>query len=85
MIVGLALLGPLFAPHNPDAFISIPQPGTGQPHLLFGADALGRDVWSRFLHGGWTVLYMSLAATVIGVGLGLIVRALGRLPRRRLG
>jgi peptide/nickel transport system permease protein len=72
VIVGIALLGPLFAPHNPDAFLAFPNLAPGG-RLLFGADALGRDVWSRFLHGGWTVLYMSLAATIIGVGLGLIV------------
>jgi peptide/nickel transport system permease protein len=72
VIVGFALLGPLFAPHNPDAFIAFPNQAPGG-HLLFGADALGRDVWSRWLHGGWTVLYMSLAATLIGVGLGLII------------
>jgi peptide/nickel transport system permease protein len=72
VIVGFALLGPLFAPHNPDAFIAFPNQAPGG-HLLFGADALGRDVWSRFLHGGWTVLYMSLSATLIGVGIGLIV------------
>jgi peptide/nickel transport system permease protein len=72
VIVGLALLGPLFAPHNPNAFIAFPNQAPGG-HLLFGADALGRDVWSRFLHGGWTVLYMSLSATLIGVGIGLAV------------
>jgi len=72
VIVGFALLGPLFAPHNPDAFIAFPNQAPGG-HLLFGADALGRDVWSRFLHGGWTVLYMSLSATLIGVGIGLMV------------
>ena len=72
VIVGFALLGPLFAPHNPNAFLGFPNLAPGG-HYLFGLDALGRDVWSRWLHGGWTVLYMSLAATVIGVGLGLIV------------
>ena len=72
VIVGIALLGPLFAPHNPNAFIAFPNQAPGG-HLLFGADALGRDVWSRFLHGGWTVLYMSLSATLIGVGIGLAV------------
>jgi peptide/nickel transport system permease protein len=72
VIVGFALLGPLFAPHNPDAFLGFPNLAPGG-HFLFGLDALGRDVWSRFLHGGWTVLYMSLAATLIGVGLGLII------------
>jgi len=72
VIVAFALLGPLFAPHNPSAFIAFPNLAPSG-HLLFGADALGRDVWSRFLHGGWTVLSMSLAATLIGVGLGLVV------------
>jgi peptide/nickel transport system permease protein len=72
VIVGIALLGPLFAPHNPDAFLGFPNLAPGG-HFLFGLDALGRDVWSRFLHGGWSVLYMSLSATLIGVGGGLIV------------
>jgi peptide/nickel transport system permease protein len=72
VIVAIALFGPLVAPHNPNAFVGVPNQAPNG-HLLFGADALGRDVWSRFLHGGWTVLYMSLAATVIGVGLGLII------------
>jgi peptide/nickel transport system permease protein len=72
VIVGIALLGPLFAPHNPDAFLGFPNLAPGG-HYLFGLDALGRDVWSRFLHGGWTVLYMSLAATLIGVGGGLMI------------
>ena len=72
VIVAVALIGPLVAPHNPDAFVGVPnQAPTGK--LLFGADALGRDVFSRFLHGGWTVLYMSLSATLIGVGIGLTV------------
>ena len=72
VIVGFALLGPLFAPHNPNALLAFPNLAPSG-HFLFGADALGRDVWSRFLHGGWTVLYMSLAATLIGVGGGLII------------
>jgi peptide/nickel transport system permease protein len=72
VIVGIALLGPLFAPHEPNALLGFPNLAPGG-HYLFGLDALGRDVWSRFLHGGWTVLYMSLAATLIGVGIGLMV------------
>jgi peptide/nickel transport system permease protein len=72
VIVGIALLGPLFAPHNPDAFLGFPNLAPGG-HFLFGLDALGRDVWSRFLHGGWSVLYMSLSATLIGVGGGLMI------------
>jgi peptide/nickel transport system permease protein len=71
-MVLVALLGPLLAPHSPDAFVTAPNgPGTSQ--ALFGGDALGRDVWSRFLHGGTSVLGMSIGATAIGVGLGLVV------------
>lgn len=71
-VVAVALIGPLVAPHDPDQFVGIPNQAP-DGHLLFGADALGRDVLSRFLHGGWTVLYMSLSATLIGVVIGLVV------------
>jgi peptide/nickel transport system permease protein len=72
ILVLIALLGPLIAPHSPTAFVGAPNSPPG-PHLLFGADSLGRDVWSRFLHGGLSVLGLSLAATIIGVGVGVIV------------
>ena len=42
-----------------------------QPPL--GADALGRDVLSRVLWGGRSVLWMSLTASVIGVGAGVAI------------
>ncbi len=73
VIVLIALLGPLFAPHSPTAFVSAPNSAAGQNGLLFGGDSLGRDVWSRFLYGGRTILGMSLASTIIGVGLGLVL------------
>ncbi|MFZ0090255.1 MAG: ABC transporter permease [Solirubrobacteraceae bacterium] len=69
----VALAGPLIAPHSPTQFVAAPNSPAGQNGLLFGSDALGRDVWSRFLYGGRSVLGMSVAATVIGVGLGLVV------------
>jgi peptide/nickel transport system permease protein len=72
ILVLVAVFGPLFAPHSPTAFVGAPNSPPG-PHLLFGADALGRDVWSRFLHGGLSVLGLSLASTIVGVGVGLVV------------
>jgi peptide/nickel transport system permease protein len=71
-MVLVALVGPLLAPHPPSAFVTAPN-GPGSSQALFGGDSLGRDVWSRFLHGGTSVLGMSIGATVIGVGLGLVV------------
>jgi peptide/nickel transport system permease protein len=72
IMVLFALLGPVIAPHSPDTFVGAPNtpPGHG---ALFGTDALGRDVWSRFLYGGRTVLGMSVSSTLIGVALGLMV------------
>jgi peptide/nickel transport system permease protein len=72
VIVLIAVFGPLFAPHSTTAFVGIPNSGPSS-HALFGTDGLGRDVWSRFLHGGLSVLAMSLSATAIGIGLGLVI------------
>jgi len=72
VLVLVALVGPLFAPHSPTQFITAPNsPPSGQ--ALFGGDNLGRDVWSRFLYGGRSVLGLSVSATLVGVGVGLIV------------
>lgn len=73
IMVLIALAGPLIAPHSPTVFVSSPNSPAGQNGLLFGSDALGRDVWSRFLYGGRTVLGMSVSATIIGIGLGLVI------------
>lgn len=72
IMVVIALAGPLFAPHSPTEFIAAPNSGPSS-HALFGADNLGRDVWSRFLYGGRSVLGLAAASTIIGVGLGLII------------
>lgn len=78
--VGLAIVGPLVAPHPLDAPVGAPgePPGHGFP---LGTDYLGRDVLSRLLYGGLPVLWISAAITaltyLIGVGSGMIA-ALGR-------
>jgi ABC-type dipeptide/oligopeptide/nickel transport system permease subunit len=38
-----------------------------------GGDELGRDVWSRLLHGGRVSLSAGLLATAAGVGLGVVL------------
>jgi peptide/nickel transport system permease protein len=70
VIVAIAVFGPLVAPHSPTEFVAVPNSGPSSD-AIFGADALGRDVFSRFLHGGLSVLWMSAAATLIGVGVGV--------------
>jgi peptide/nickel transport system permease protein len=72
IMVLIALLGPLFAPHSPTAFVGIPNSGPGG-HTVFGTDYVGRDVLSRFLNGGRSVLGLAVASTAVGILLGLLV------------
>jgi peptide/nickel transport system permease protein len=72
LLVGTALLGPFFAPHDPAAFAGAPYAKPGGSAAL-GTDALGRDVLSRFLWGGRSILGLSAAATAIGLVLGVSI------------
>jgi peptide/nickel transport system permease protein len=80
VILALALIGPLVAPDNPDALVAAPALGPSAAHLL-GTDLLGRDVWSRLLNGGLSVIVLPLIAVsgalVIGCAAGLLSGYLG--------
>jgi peptide/nickel transport system permease protein len=70
LLVGIALIGPYFAPHSPSEFAGAPySPDAG----VFGTDNLGRDVLSRFLWGGRSILGLAIAATAIGLTLGITI------------
>ena len=72
LILGVALFGPLFAPHG----IATPIGAPGQPPSSaapLGTDFLGRDVLSRLLHGGLSVVWMGTAATTLAYVAGLAV------------
>jgi peptide/nickel transport system permease protein len=72
IVVLTALVGPYLAPHSPTDFVGAPNltPGGG---ATFGTDNIGRDVLSRFLSGGRSLLVLSVAATILGVGLGTVL------------
>jgi peptide/nickel transport system permease protein len=83
VLVLVALAGPLVAPYSPTEFVGIPNsPPSGD--AIFGTDALGRDVFSRFLYGGRTVLWLSAAATLLGVTLGVVVGLIAAYARNWL-
>ncbi len=68
----VAILGPFIAPHAIDEPIG----SSGElpsAHAWLGTDFLGRDVLSRVLSGGWSVLLLATAATVLCYALGLLV------------
>ena len=70
-----ALLAPVIAPHDPTK-VSVKEmldpPSAAHP---FGTDFLGRDLFSRILHGGRNTLAIGLAvvtlAFVVGVSVGI--------------
>lgn len=74
-VVGVALVGPLVAPHSITATIGPGGEGPGHGAVL-GTDYLGRDVLSRVLHGGLPVLslaFETIALTyLIGITVGMV-------------
>jgi peptide/nickel transport system permease protein len=73
-VLAVALFGKYVAPHDPTAPVGVPLAGPGGEALL-GTDFLGRDVLSRLLYGGRSVLGLAALATgfayVIGLAIGL--------------
>ncbi len=72
LLAGVALIGPFFAPYSPSEFVGVPYAHVSSA-LPLGADNLGRDVFSRFLWGGRSVLGLSLLATALGLLLGVSI------------
>ena len=72
LVVLLAIFGPLLAPHSPTEFVGVPY-GPESATAPLGTDGLGRDILSRFLYGGRTVIGLSLISTIVGVGLGALI------------
>jgi peptide/nickel transport system permease protein len=83
LMLAIAIFGPLVAPHSPTEFVAVPNAGPSST-ALFGADALGRDVFSRWLHGGLTVIWLAAAATIVGIVAGTAVGLVAAYSRNWL-
>jgi peptide/nickel transport system permease protein len=69
-VVVVAVIGPMLAPYSPTATgVCIPLSGPSLTHLL-GCDDLGRDVLSRVLTGGGSVLLPPAAGTALAIVVG---------------
>lgn len=71
-IVALAVIGPVAAPHDPNAISGTPFSPPSDGYWL-GTDTLGRDILSRVLHGGDMLLLLAFVATVLGVAAGALL------------
>lgn len=74
IVVGIAVLGPTLAQTSPYDIAGVPYESPSSSHPL-GTDGLGRDVLSRYLHGGrqilWAAFSSTLLAYVVGIGFGM--------------
>jgi peptide/nickel transport system permease protein len=79
MFIAVGILGPAFTPHHPNkqeltSMLKAPE-GVGSVHVL-GTDNLGRDIFSRVIHGARVSLLVAFAVVFvsgfIGIGLGAI-------------
>jgi peptide/nickel transport system permease protein len=69
----LAIAGPQLVAYGPTQMTTgIPLYGASWQHP-FGLDQLGRDVFSRAIHGGGLVITLSLAGTILAFILGCLI------------
>jgi peptide/nickel transport system permease protein len=69
----IALLAPWIAPYPPDAVdVTIRLQPPGWAHWM-GTDTLGRDVFSRLLHGARLSLFAGFSVVLLGAALGTFI------------
>lgn len=75
VLVVLALLAPIIAPHDPLALEGVRLEGPSWAHP-FGTDRLGRDLLSRMLYGARLSLGTAFLASILIMTLGVLIGSL---------
>jgi peptide/nickel transport system permease protein len=79
--LGLALFGPVLAPHDFAQFNMLHTLEAPSHAFPGGTDQYGRDQLSRVMWGARGTLVLAAASTLLGVGLGVVVGMLGAFYR----
>jgi peptide/nickel transport system permease protein len=82
-VVVVALFGRYVAPHDPNVPVGTPLSGPSSAAHL-GTDFLGRDVLSRLLYGGRSVIGLAAAATVLAYTIGLAIGLIAGYSRSKV-
>lgn len=83
LLVGVAIVGPWVAPYGPAEFVGTANLSNVEGAWL-GTDYFGQDVWSRFLHGGRSILFLASVATLIGFFFGAAIGLVAAYNRGRI-
>ncbi|OIJ64898.1 dipeptide/oligopeptide/nickel ABC transporter permease/ATP-binding protein [Streptomyces mangrovisoli] len=83
LVVLVALLAPVLAPHDP-LDQQDPVDGTGHPSTAhwMGQDSLGRDILSRLMYGARWSLAIGLGATALALVVGALLGAVAATSRK---
>ncbi|HWI23161.1 MAG TPA: ABC transporter permease [Baekduia sp.] len=77
VVLTIIVIGPIAAPYDPNrSGVGVPNSGVSSDHLL-GTDSFGRDVLSRFLSGGRSVIVVPVIAITIAYAIGASLGMLG--------
>ena len=82
-VVAVAIFGRYFAPYDPNVPVTAPL-SPPSSHYWLGTDFLGRDVFSRLLYGGRSVITLAALATGLGYLIGMSVGLIAGFTRSRV-
>lgn len=72
LIAAIAVAAPLIERYPQDQVGATPLEGPTWAHW-FGTDALGRDIWSRVVHGARLSLFVGVGSQLIAISIGMLV------------
>lgn len=83
-VLAVMAIGPIVAPHGAAETLEAPFTRSSNSWPL-GTDHLGRDVWSRLLHGGRAIIGLPLLATLMASLIGGVLGVAACASPRRTG
>ena len=72
-IIIATLAAPLLSEHDPLAVDSMARFKPPSWEHVLGTDGVGRDLWSRTVHGGRVSLVVGLTVSILATGIGLLI------------
>lgn len=72
LLLVLVIVGPFVAPHGVNEIGAAPLQGPSLQYWL-GTDTYGRDIFSRLLHGGGSVILLPLASIAIAMTIAVVI------------
>lgn len=73
LFIIVAIVGPFFTPYEPSKQIITDKLATPSLDHWFGTDHLGRDIFSRVIHGMKLTLYIGFFSVILGATVGVLL------------